>query len=77
MVQLFKFFVPQIPGNGIVYENDRDFSVFGDFKMAVKPRIANLSTAFLFCKLAIILKLLHIKYLKVVLWIFKNIHSFV
>ena len=48
MVQLFKFFVPQILGNGNVYENDRDFSVFGDFKMALKPRIANISKTFLF-----------------------------
>ena len=43
MVQLFKFFATQIPGNGNVYENDRDFSVFGDFKMAVKPSSASLS----------------------------------
>ena len=35
--------------------------VFGDFEMAVKPRIAILSTTFLFCKLTITLKLLQLK----------------
>ena len=32
MVQLFKFFVPQTPGNCNVYENEKDFCVLGDFK---------------------------------------------
>ena len=74
MLQLLKNFVPLISGNGKVYENDSDICVFGDFKMSVKPRIANIRTTFLFCKLTVILKLPHIKYLVIVLRIFKNIY---
>ena len=48
MIQLFLFYVSLILGDGNGYENNKDLNIFGDFKMAVKPRIANISKIFWF-----------------------------